>query len=98
MGTRDDLIAAKALIDTPEKWRRDSFSHDPDTCCAVVAVRRAALFHDEIAAARLALFDALPGRMDCRSRQQGPREGTPWLLGRRLQRQLGNPRRYYGPL
>lgn len=39
MSLRDDLIAAKALIDTPEKWRKDD-SDDYDGCCAIVAANR----------------------------------------------------------
>jgi hypothetical protein len=38
---RDDLIAAKALIDTPEKWRKDN-ERDYKSCCAIIACNRAA--------------------------------------------------------
>lgn len=41
MTLKDDLIAAKALIDTPEKWRKDNDASDPSACCAVIATNRA---------------------------------------------------------
>jgi hypothetical protein len=40
MSLKDDLIAARALIDTPEKWRKDAYSHDPNSCCAMIAANR----------------------------------------------------------
>jgi hypothetical protein len=39
MMLRDDLIAARSLIDTPEKWRKDD-STQHDNCCAIIAVER----------------------------------------------------------
>jgi hypothetical protein len=36
---RDDLIAARALIDTPAKWRKDMSDSQP-SCCAIVATNR----------------------------------------------------------
>jgi hypothetical protein len=62
---RDDLIAAKALIDTPEKWRKDDHLH-AGSCCAVVAVNRVSgtegVWADGArpSAMRAALFDHLP--------------------------------------
>lgn len=34
MSVKDDLIAAKALIDTPEKWRKDAFGSQGCYCTA----------------------------------------------------------------
>lgn len=45
MSVADDLRAAKALIDKPEKWRKDAETFDPAACCAVIASTR--LFGDE---------------------------------------------------
>lgn len=58
---RDDLIAAKALIDTPEKWRKDS-SDNHTSCCAILATNRIAGGMNEAKAAGLwlALYNALP--------------------------------------
>ncbi len=39
MSLRDDLIAARALIDTPERWRKDGKVFQP-SCCAVIACQR----------------------------------------------------------
>jgi len=40
MSVRDDLIAARALIDTPEKWHRGSMaSFDGKCLCAMGAIR-----------------------------------------------------------
>jgi hypothetical protein len=36
---KDDLIAAKALIDTPEKWLKDA-ADDFEACCALRAIER----------------------------------------------------------
>jgi hypothetical protein len=38
MTVRDDLIAAKALIDTPEKWTKGAFSNGKGCRCAMGAV------------------------------------------------------------
>ena len=46
MSVKDDLIAAKALIDTPEKWRQDSETLYAG-CCAVIATNRVAGSMDE---------------------------------------------------
>lgn len=35
---REDLIAAKALIDTPEKWGKGEFEPRPGCYCAVGAI------------------------------------------------------------
>lgn len=62
----EDLMAARALIDTPEKWRKDdSWGHE--NCCAIVATTRVTnpgseqhLFDREVTA-WWALYEALPG-------------------------------------
>lgn len=38
---RDDLIAAKALIDTPEKWGKGNYLNAAGCLCALGAVRKA---------------------------------------------------------
>lgn len=40
MSVREDLIAAKALIDTPEKWIKGQYA-DHDCLCALGAARMA---------------------------------------------------------
>lgn len=40
MTLKDDLIAAKALIDTPEKWRKDDRDFYDECCCAAIACHR----------------------------------------------------------
>ena len=37
---KENLISAKALIDTPEKWRKNAV-HTEASCCAIVATNRA---------------------------------------------------------
>lgn len=38
MSVKEDLIAAKALIDTPEKWTKNYFRTDDGCYCAVGAI------------------------------------------------------------
>lgn len=61
MTVKDDLIAAKALIDTPEKWRQDSETLYSG-CCAVIATNRVAGSMDEAKKRGLwlALYNELP--------------------------------------
>jgi len=39
MSLKDDLIAAKALIDTPEKWFKGIYGNDAGCMCALGACR-----------------------------------------------------------
>lgn len=66
MSTRDDLIAVKALIDTPEKWRRvkgiviaiSRVSYDAkDRAAMVRAVRSAGITGGEPHPMLMAMFD-----------------------------------------
>lgn len=62
---KENLIAAKALIDTPAKWLKDDREYE-DSCCAIVAVNRAFgtgggwTDDPEAGAAHQALFDQMP--------------------------------------
>jgi hypothetical protein len=64
MSLADDLRAARALIDTPEKWRKDADGHDPHSCCAIVATNRALPRTEGLpqrnTMAWIALYGALP--------------------------------------
>ena len=40
MTLRDDLIAAKALIDTEEKWGKGQYEDDRGCLCALGAIRK----------------------------------------------------------
>lgn len=66
MGLKEDLIAARALIDTPEKWRQSRGDDGPGTpCCAMVAVSRVAAGDtDRRHAMWLVLRDHAPGFKD----------------------------------
>lgn len=57
MTVANDLRAAKAVIDTPEKWRKDG---DPehDDCCAIVATYRIP-YPDSGRRGRYAMWEAL---------------------------------------
>jgi hypothetical protein len=57
MSLKSDLTAARALIDTPEKWRKDGEA-EFTSCCAVIAVCRSTIFNREGACA--ALYRNLP--------------------------------------
>lgn len=63
MGIREDLIAAKALIDTPEKWTKNYFRTDGGCYCAVGAITQVTTipghFSDRADAACVALRDCL---------------------------------------
>ena len=59
MGIREDLIAAKALIDTPRKWRRGG-SIQNGRSCAWNAVYDATRRHDRLCLAEVALAEAVP--------------------------------------
>lgn len=72
MGTRYDLIAAMALIDTLEKWKRGPGDDGPGTpCCAVVATNRIAWESTANKSMRNALHGALPERYQLDSRFHG---------------------------
>jgi len=78
MGTvKRSLIAARALIDTPEKWRKDEQSGH-ENCCAMVAVNRVfgtdgGWVDDDIATlVRLALFEELPQAFKSLGRPRHP--------------------------
>lgn len=61
MGVREDLVAAKALIDTPRKWRKGDYDRG-GRCCAVGAVVRVVggeISDAEYSSAALALEAAL---------------------------------------
>lgn len=62
MSAREDLIAAKALIDAPEKWKKSRGEDGPGTpCCMAVAVSRVHGLGTPAGNAALeALRDALP--------------------------------------
>lgn len=55
--TRDDLIAAKALIDTPEKWCKGAFRDRHGRICAITAISSAAI--SNYREMRGALFDQI---------------------------------------
>lgn len=59
---KENLIAARALIDTPEKWGKGSFRAVDGCLCAVGALGVATTgnAHDWSASAYNALYDALP--------------------------------------
>lgn len=59
MSLKDDLIAAKALIDTPEKWRKGSFGW-AGCYCAAGALRLVLGQNFEVSEAWGALWGALP--------------------------------------
>lgn len=62
---KEKLVAAKALISDPAKWRKDEREYE-NSCCAIVAVNRSFgtgggwTDHPEAGAVRKALFDQLP--------------------------------------
>lgn len=58
---KENLIAAKALIDMPEKWRKDPSSREK-SCCAIVATNRVTELDQGGKEAGLwaALYSALP--------------------------------------
>jgi hypothetical protein len=62
MSLKSDLIAAKALIDTPEKWRKHSFGEGSGPFCAMGAARKVAgdIYEARFDAMRLALMAKLP--------------------------------------
>jgi hypothetical protein len=59
MTLKSDLTAARALIDTPEKWRKDG-EVLYDSCCAVIAVTR--IVDAMLTSAWGALYRELPTR------------------------------------
>lgn len=68
---RDDLIAAKALIDTPEKWGKGAYIPREGCYCALGAVAKvadhdpeAAWSDDRVKGLWDALAAALPGSRD----------------------------------
>jgi len=64
MTLHDDLVAAKALIDTPEKWRKGPNFYVGKCHCAMTAageaIRDGGNWQDRAVAIRLAMVDALP--------------------------------------
>lgn len=61
---RDDLIAARALIDTPEKWCKEVNRYEKNgvviSRCAIEAVSASTADNHAFHAARVALIDAMP--------------------------------------
>jgi hypothetical protein len=70
MSLKEDLIAARALIDTPEKWTKGSWLRRDGTMCAEGACRRTGKAasplrpHDRIIALFAALEPGLPAGCD----------------------------------
>ncbi len=62
MSLRDDLIAARALIDTPDRWKKRAGDDGFGTpCCAIVAANRRSRYGTaENEAMRRSLFEQLP--------------------------------------
>lgn len=61
---KDDLVAAKALIDTPEKWHQGSYrSRLGNAFCAIGALTAATCDADRVSAGRDALQGAMPPGM-----------------------------------
>jgi hypothetical protein len=59
---KENLIAARALIDTPEKWIKGTFSNDNGCFCALGAVDKALglPMGDDGGKTEQALYEALP--------------------------------------